>query len=317
MNYSQFLKRAELAHQSGEITPLHTVRWVDGASTEYLFLSEGMCLVIIRDIAFPRVSTFSIAGYCVAKVRVTSEVVESHQGHHQEAHDGDCVLVASGQEDVSWQISSPPGKRFTSVNLIFHPESLTENVTPDFRPQLARLFDSAEATEPSSHFINLGISGDILRCAREILTLDRESPVFLIKAKGMATALLAEVLLQLEQQASSAGVHLATRDVERLQSVRERIEREHRESLTLDQLAADAGINRSKLTRGFKALYGSSVMDYLLEQRMAIAETMIREGRPVSVIADLVGYHDQSNFTRAFKRFYGVSPRGYRRQLNL
>lgn len=316
MNYSQFLKQAEAAHLSGEITPFHVVRWGDGSSLEFLFLSEGMCLVVIRDMALPQLSTFSIAGYCVAKVRLHGEFVESHEGYQLEASDGDCVLVASGHEDLSWQISNPKGKRLTSVNLIFHPESFTDTTAEVFLPQLARLFESAEATEPSGHFVNLGISGEILRCAREIVTLDRESPMFLLKVKGMVLQLLADLLIQLDRQDIGSGVQLATKDIERLEWVKDRIETEHRESLTLDQLAAEAGLNRRKLTQGFKALFGSSVMDYALERRMFVAEKLIREGRPMSVIADTVGYHDQGNFSRAFKRFYGVSPRAYKQHLH-
>ena len=68
-----------------------------------------------------------------------------------------------------------------------------------------------------------------------------------------------------------------------------------------------------KLSRGFSSLYGISIHQYIIDQRLAQAAQLLLDGdRNVSEIASIVGYGKPSNFAAAFKKRYGVIPKNYR-----
>lgn len=83
---------------------------------------------------------------------------------------------------------------------------------------------------------------------------------------------------------------------------------------TLESLAAEAGMGRSRLALRFRALTGQSPMDVLRELRLAEATWLLLHGdQPVERIASAVGFRSRSAFTRAFLRARGVAPSELRR----
>ena len=64
----------------------------------------------------------------------------------------------------------------------------------------------------------------------------------------------------------------------------------------------------------FKELVGESPMQYIASWRMNMALTWLKEEKmPLIELADRVGYQSEAAFSRAFKRFIGVSPGAVRR----
>ena len=60
----------------------------------------------------------------------------------------------------------------------------------------------------------------------------------------------------------------------------------------------------------FKALTGSSPVQYLKSIRLHKARALIDQGAGAAVAATAVGYESASQFSREFKRFFGTSPTG-------
>lgn len=80
-------------------------------------------------------------------------------------------------------------------------------------------------------------------------------------------------------------------------------------------LARMAAMNQQKLQLGFKQLFGQTVFDYCQEQRLERARGMLEKSDlTVTQIALDSGYDFANNFSSAFKRRYGLSPRAYRRK---
>ena len=74
-------------------------------------------------------------------------------------------------------------------------------------------------------------------------------------------------------------------------------------------LSTAVGLNRRKLTEGFKRVYGETVAGYALEVRMRKGYQLLKESPlPVREIAERCGYEHSSNFTIAFRRRFGNSP---------
>lgn len=84
----------------------------------------------------------------------------------------------------------------------------------------------------------------------------------------------------------------------------------------LEELARVAGVSRTVFAQRFKALVGSTAMDYLARWRMLIATDRLRGGKEsISAIAYSLGYESESAFSAAFKRYMNCSPSQYRRHL--
>jgi len=83
----------------------------------------------------------------------------------------------------------------------------------------------------------------------------------------------------------------------------------------IDTAAEAAGLSVRTLRRRL-AESGTSYSDLVARTRMSLAEKWLAEGdRSITEIALASGYTDRSNFSRAFRQFYGISPREYRRAI--
>ena len=87
------------------------------------------------------------------------------------------------------------------------------------------------------------------------------------------------------------------------------------ERVTLEDLARIAEVSRFHFARQFRIRTGESPMGYLLRTRIERAKDVLRKdhGATVADIAAMLGFADQSHFTRTFRRFVGTSPTDYRR----
>lgn len=102
---------------------------------------------------------------------------------------------------------------------------------------------------------------------------------------------------------------LSEADCRRILAARRIIEERWSEKLTLSAVARSAGLNRAKLTRGFRELFQCSVVDALTEQRLRAARQMLlATDLPVSAIGYRCGYLNNASFTRAFSRRFGTAP---------
>lgn len=82
---------------------------------------------------------------------------------------------------------------------------------------------------------------------------------------------------------------------------------------SLVELARELGTNERKLTDVFRRRVGMTVFDYFSEMRLESARHLLgSSGMRIQSIAAHVGYRNAGDFTRAYRRRYGVSPREYR-----
>lgn len=83
---------------------------------------------------------------------------------------------------------------------------------------------------------------------------------------------------------------------------------------SLEDLASTAGMSRARFAARFREIVGITPGAYLTEWRIGMAQTMLRKGKPVQLVADLVGYGSASALSRAFKAQTGSSPSEWGRQ---
>lgn len=84
-------------------------------------------------------------------------------------------------------------------------------------------------------------------------------------------------------------------------------------TLRVSELAEQFGYSGKYLSEFFKKHAGVSLKQYILKRKMENAAAELSESnRSVSEIAWLVGFEDVHNFSNAFKRITGLSPKQYR-----
>ena len=81
--------------------------------------------------------------------------------------------------------------------------------------------------------------------------------------------------------------------------------------LTVAKLAAHCCISTVYLNKLFHKELGETPFSYITRRRMEIACEMLREHCAVSEVARLMGYGEIYQFSRAFKKHYGISPRAF------
>lgn len=87
------------------------------------------------------------------------------------------------------------------------------------------------------------------------------------------------------------------------------------DKITLDDLAAHAGLDKFHLIRAFRSEIGASPYEYLTYLRIARAREMLASGVRVAEAAQAVGFCDESQLHRHFRRIVGVTPGVYARSV--
>jgi AraC-like DNA-binding protein len=84
--------------------------------------------------------------------------------------------------------------------------------------------------------------------------------------------------------------------------------------LALGQLAHSAGLSPYHFLRTFERVTGVTPHQYVQRARLraAAARLIAEDGKVVDIALDC-GFGDVSNFNRAFRTEFGMSPRGFRR----
>ncbi len=93
------------------------------------------------------------------------------------------------------------------------------------------------------------------------------------------------------------------------------INEHYNEDLSLDFLANRFFISKYHLSREFQRLVGLSVHRYIVMKRLVMAKQMMSEGMSSSIVYQHCGFGDYSNFYRAFKHEYQMSPKEFMNRL--
>ncbi len=91
------------------------------------------------------------------------------------------------------------------------------------------------------------------------------------------------------------------------------VDSRYSDPITVDDLAAAAGLSRAHFSRMFTRTFGESPSAYLQTRRLERAASLLRHtDRSVADICVMVGLQSVGSFTTAFARAYGLPPAAYR-----
>lgn len=89
----------------------------------------------------------------------------------------------------------------------------------------------------------------------------------------------------------------------------------YRESHSIQKLATMANLSTSRFSHLFKLIAGCSPYHFLQKYRLDMArEYPLTTNLSISAIAEDIGFDSEGYFSRIFKKYYGCSPREYRKR---
>lgn len=104
-------------------------------------------------------------------------------------------------------------------------------------------------------------------------------------------------------------------DDPKLASVFQFIEANYQRSITLSEVAQQAGYSPAYLTNLVQLQTGRTIKQWIIERRMAQARALLATtNQSVQSIAETSGYSDAGYFTRQFRQYHNLSPQAWRQQ---
>jgi AraC-like DNA-binding protein len=96
------------------------------------------------------------------------------------------------------------------------------------------------------------------------------------------------------------------------------IEQHYQDDINVEDIAAYCSLDRSYLSKIFKSVLNTSPQEFLIRYRInKSCELMKITDIPISEISAMVGYNNQFNFSRVFKKVIGKSPRQWKNENKL
>jgi len=107
---------------------------------------------------------------------------------------------------------------------------------------------------------------------------------------------------------------LTASDIQSIQKAHDILTEQAVHPPTIEKLSRMVFLNQQKLKAGFAKQYHMGIGEYTTSLRMAMGASLLSStDLSVSDIAKKTGYRYSGNFSKMFKKYYGVSPLEYRR----
>jgi AraC-like DNA-binding protein len=108
----------------------------------------------------------------------------------------------------------------------------------------------------------------------------------------------------------SKNVRISKQDLDRLAMVEELLSKESDSFPTIEKLSKVAMMSCTKLKKRFKEIYGMKLYEYYNHNRLIKARALLETGEAsVKEAALEIGFANLSNFSKAFKKEFGLLPK--------
>lgn len=232
------------------------------------------------------------------------------------------VLIGTGD---ATDAAFPP----SAMSIAFDVETETPNLTFDLQADADRMDDGAVTlvieraaferlggSIPDPDVLSYHAPSTLRAIVLAIADARLEGEMLTVYQLGKSIELLCETIRLLNENqlvpVAGDGV-LSLEDARRVAFARRMIDERASEKLTLDSIARACGLNRAKLTRGFRSMFNCTIGEALTEKRLHRAcEMLATTNMPVATIGYENGYLNNASFSRAFSRRFGVTPSDYR-----
>lgn len=273
---------------------------------EYVFMQEGLWIqqmnvtlnapLLLETLPKP-LNDFFIMNFYLSNARIKQQTEDKT---YEFSYDNVSVLLSSSAAASHYDI--PPGEELSIFQIAFTKDWLFTNAFGEESKKLREIFDPQAP---------LCFSQNLDYKYRYILKeLDPHHPNKL--SLFAAIMQLMDYFFQNLQKRSyehisAANIHNA--DLDHLMKVKEAIDANPLQDISLQKLAESAGMSLSKFKTLFKKVLGLSPYRYYLQNKMELAMgLLLKGGYSVAETAFIVGYSNPSQFAKAFKNQFGQLP---------
>ena len=169
--------------------------------------------------------------------------------------------------------------------------------------------------EESKFFYTCEIMKPMTRMVlQQILNCPYEGDIRQIYLEGKVMELIA-IKLATNDKGDSLGFSKSP-DEEKIRQAKDILVKNLENTPSLRDLAKSVGLTHTRLSRGFRKIYGMSVFSYLRAYRLNYARMLLQDkDMNITEVAYASGFSGSSHFAKDFFRCYGVQPKFYRKQI--
>lgn len=246
-----------------------------------------------------------------------------------QVHAGDLFLL---NDKEYHRTNGAPGKPHNRYVFMFEPEMLFE-LSETFGYDFTMFFEKRD-----DNFIHkLYLSRENLKKMEELFgVLERainENDNSVTSAVRLKLAIL-RLLLEINEMYTffmngesagqqADGIHAdsgTTQEVEfkspilqrdRIEEIKKYVKQHVEEKLELEDIANQLYMNKFYLSHYFKKETGFTLLQYITNQKMTTAKTLLNQGYSVTEIAMRLSYNSDSHFISVFKKNTGMTPKKY------
>ena len=242
-------------------------------------------------------------------------------------YDKTLVEVSPGQAMISYNpdtrcLAQVKGcHAFQSLNIYIAPEALYSILKGDADQMPSFLYSALENQAQTPFNVTHKISPVLRMILDQIYNCVYVGTFYGIYLETKSMELILRLLwevLACRRGDSGTSRPLSEMDRAGIRRARDILTKEVDSPPPLKELARRAGLNDTKLKRGFRQIFGTSVYGYLRKYRIEQATEYLSSGR-MSVVetAHTLGFHDTAHFIHQFKQHYGTTPGTYLKQARL
>ena len=199
-----------------------------------------------------------------------------------------------GSSRFPWQLSYQPGTRLRAIAIRFSERLVSSSLRGD------KLIKVEEYTDQNLFNVEREpLTPELVKLLNEIYLSDVSSPFGQLVLQIRALLLIEKYLQNffLNLLPISKNVRISKRDLARLATVEELLSKESDSFPTIEKLSKVAMMSCTKLKKRFKEIYGMKLYEYYNHNRLIKAKALE------------IGFANLSNFSKAFKKEFGLLPK--------
>jgi len=199
-------------------------------------------------------------------------------------------------------------QRYTCVEIYFSINHLRQLV--QFFPAVEKFLHETEKQQPILlNNINQVADEEILSVVDDILYYAYPMEIRKKYLNNKVIEILILAMGKITHNPLQRPVKIPEKVIERIYEAKELLTGNLKREYTLHELGALVGLSIYKLKKGFMAIYGLSLSDFLHEARMQKAKLLLEEtDLPISRIAADTGYSHPFAFSAAFRKYFSYAP---------
>lgn len=240
---------------------------------------------------------------------------------------GDLFLI-NGKE--YHRTNGAPGKPHNRYVLMFEPQ-LLEEMSEAFGYDFAMYFENRDDTFMHKLHLSeekLQMTEKLFSHIEHAISEDRKDVSSAVKIKLAILRLMLEINNMYtflakpdkkpEQAVMESGYQM--REItfkspvlqrDRIDEIKKYVQQHVEEKLELEDIANEMYMNKFYLSHYFKKETGFTLLQYITNQKIIAAKSMLKQGRSVTEIAMQLSYNSDSHFISVFKKNTGMTPKKY------